>query len=209
MGRRVLALLMICLLVASVYVDAKKHKKDKEKRKEKKALNEQTIVPFVDLVAGASIVRPDVSNFVLFIEGFAIGLEIDIGNASQCASDEKYTVDDFEDAWKDLDYGFTHASISYIEQGLREFGNGTQEIAQALKDCGVGTLADEIENIAKQLQEGPLGLVKVLIKEAVDIWHNRHNLTAEFKGFISSMREKDYRTAGINAGEIIGILLEN
>ena len=51
-------------------------------------------------------------------------------------------------------------------------------------------------------------IVEVIIKEAITIWHHRHDFTADVKNFISSWKSGNFKQAGFDLGVIVGILLE-
>lgn len=99
-------------------------------------------------------------------------------------------------------------SPSLIETGLREFGAGVQEVAIAMKDCNVNGIIAKVEEIAKELQSGPTGIVKVIVHEIVNIFHNGRDIAKEFKNAIAYFKAQKYELAGVQVGKIVGILLE-
>ena len=99
-------------------------------------------------------------------------------------------------------------SPKLIETGLKEFGAGVQEVAIALKACNVNEIVARIEEIAKELQSGPGGIVKVIVHEIVNIFHNGRDIASEFKKAISFWKLQKWELCGVQVGKIVGILLE-
>eukprot|EP01112_Ceratiomyxa_fruticulosa_P014237 TRINITY_DN4060_c0_g1_i2.p1 TRINITY_DN4060_c0_g1~~TRINITY_DN4060_c0_g1_i2.p1 ORF type:complete len:182 (+),score=43.15 TRINITY_DN4060_c0_g1_i2:184-729(+) len=143
-----------------------------------------------------------------FMVGFLIGVEIEFaGNLTECIADAGVTLDDFDTGFQDIDQGFKSWSVSDIEQGLIAFGAGVQEVSIVLEVCNVTGIVDDIKAIAEELQSGTSGLVKVIIKEGINIFHNEKNLSKDFKTAVSAWKAGDYKSSGQATGNIIGILL--
>lgn len=117
-------------------------------------------------------------------------------------------MNDFDDAFYSLEYGFKRINVKLIETGLREFGAGVKELAVALKGCNVNGIIEKIESLAAQLQSGPLGIVKVVVHELINIFHNEKDITNEFKKAIQYWKDKKYELCGVQVGKIVGVLLE-
>ncbi|KAG2381677.1 hypothetical protein C9374_006061 [Naegleria lovaniensis] len=147
-------------------------------------------------------------NVLAFVEGFALGIEADVGNVTECTKDVYITLNDFDDAFYSLEYGFKRINVKLIETGLREFGAGVKELAVALKGCNVNGIVEKIESLAAQLQSGPLGIVKVIVHELINIFHNEKDITNEFKKAIQYWKDKKYELCGVQVGKIVGVLLE-
>ena len=147
-------------------------------------------------------------NIEQFAEGFALGLESDL-NFTTCLPDAEKTFQLLDSAVHDLEDGFASKNIATLYKGFEELGDGIKEFGLAFKECGedFAELAADIERIAEQLQK-PYGIVEVIIKEAITIWHHRHDFTADVKNFISSWKSGNFKQAGFDLGVIVGILLE-
>ena len=50
-----------------------------------------------------------------------------------------------------------------------------------LNACDMGEIAADIAAIAKEIMSGPSGILDVILKEVINIFHNGHDLTADFK----------------------------
>jgi hypothetical protein len=145
----------------------------------------------------------------LFLEGMAVGLEIDIGNVTECTKDANVTLGDFEKGFRDLENGINQLSRTLIERGLVEWAAGVLSMAKLLQQCGFVELAQDIYNIATEIMSGPAGIFKLVINEIVDIFYHGRSLINDFKLMISSFKAGDYYHAGVATGEILGILLQN
>jgi hypothetical protein len=104
--------------------------------------------------------------------------------------------------------GFNDKSVREIELALMSFGRGLQEASVALKDCNVEKLVTEIAKLAHDLQTGPGGIVKVVIKELINIFHHHKEITNDFKQFMSYWKQHQLELAGVKAGALTGILLD-
>eukprot|EP01132_Coremiostelium_polycephalum_P005135 gene5135-6395_t len=148
------------------------------------------------------------AEFGQFVLGFVEGLEISMNaNATQCIQQAGATFDDFSNGFTLISIGFKKKSISNVQQGLVDIGLGLQEIPQVLTLCKVEQFVAEIESLAKELSSGTAGIIEVILKEALNIFHNRVDLTTDFKTAISAWKSGDYTTSGKNVGEIVGVLL--
>eukprot|EP00003_Mantamonas_plastica_P010501 TRINITY_DN1994_c0_g2_i2.p1 TRINITY_DN1994_c0_g2~~TRINITY_DN1994_c0_g2_i2.p1 ORF type:complete len:180 (-),score=70.90 TRINITY_DN1994_c0_g2_i2:100-639(-) len=150
---------------------------------------------------------PEEKAIIQFLEGFALGIESDFGNVSACIKDAAETYMKFDAAFKDIDEGIRHLDVKRVEKGITELGQGVQDIADAAKDCGFGEIAQDIEAIAKELQE-PGGILKVIVEEVVKIFGHEQEVTQDFKGAIAAWKGKQYTPAGLYVGKIVGILIE-
>jgi len=153
----------------------------------------------------SKIADPPSENILLFIEGFALGLEIEIGDPALCAKDVNVTEEDFIDGFNKIKNGINKYSISEIEAGLRDWANGIYEVNLALRDCGAGKIADDIESIMQELQSGTTGLLEFIARELLAIIDN--DISDLFEKAFDAIEAGDWKTAGLASGEITGILL--
>jgi len=148
----------------------------------------------------------DVEEFLL---GFVVGVETTIGNVTECTKDANATLDYFEIGFIDLKNGIDGLNRDLIEQGLIEWATGVLTIAGLLEDCGIVTLAEEIMAIARKIQEGPAGIVEIVVDEVVNIFYHGTSLIKYFDQSVSSFESGDFYTSGVNVGEIVAILLQD
>lgn len=133
---------------------------------------------------------------------------MEVGNVTSCTKDAKITLNDFENAFYSLEYGFKKMNPQLIETGLKELAAGIEEIKQGIEDCNVKGIIKQIESLIAQLKSGTLGIIKVLVHETINIFHNSENLTNEFKNAIQYWKDKKYELCGVQVGMIVGVLLE-
>jgi len=169
------------------------------------------LVAILALVASASAkvsYRSTPGDVVNFIVGVADGLEISMNeNATQCITESGATFDEFVTAFHLIDTGFQKKSVSLVGQGIEDFGLALQEVPVAFQTCGVEKFIQEIQSLAKELSSGTSGIIELVLKEALNIFHNRQDLTGEFKSAIADWKSGSYFGCGQNVGEIVGILL--
>jgi len=145
------------------------------------------------------------SNITLFIEGVAQGLEIEIGNPDECLKDVNVTEEEFIEGFKKIRDGIEHFNIFEIEDGLVLWSKAMQGVNGGLRDCGADKLADDIEEILKEFSSGVTGIVEFIAREILAIIEN--DVQKLFKDAIASVEKGDWKTAGIDSGKILGILL--
>ncbi|KAF2071730.1 hypothetical protein CYY_006954 [Polysphondylium violaceum] len=169
------------------------------------------LVAILALVASASAktsYRSTPADIVSFIVGVADGLEISMNeNATQCVTESGATFDEFVTAFHLIDQGFQKKSVALVGQGIEDFGLALQEVPVAFQTCGVEKFVQEIESLAKQLSSGTDGIIEIILKEALNIFHNRVDLSGEFKAAIADWKSGSFFGCGQNVGEIVGILL--
>jgi len=144
-------------------------------------------------------------NMILFIEGFAVGLEVEIGNPAVCAKDINVTEDDIAKGFAKIKQGMEDISVTDIEEGLALWSAALTEVNQALKDCGAGNLTQDVEEILAELNDGISGVVTFICKELLAVIDN--NVQTLFDSAIKAFEEGNYYSGGEFSGEIIGILL--
>jgi len=148
------------------------------------------------------------ADVFLFLDGFAAGIEVDVGNLKECARDINMTLDDFNLAWYNISEGLYWLSPSEVEAGIVELGSGIREVALVYTNCGVNKLAADIERLGEKLFNGTSGIISVITKEAINIWSHGADLTNDFKNAIAFAQSQDYYNCGLSTGEIVGILLD-
>eukprot|EP01123_Difflugia_compressa_P008350 TRINITY_DN245_c0_g1_i1.p1 TRINITY_DN245_c0_g1~~TRINITY_DN245_c0_g1_i1.p1 ORF type:complete len:176 (+),score=24.93 TRINITY_DN245_c0_g1_i1:61-588(+) len=144
-------------------------------------------------------------NIILFIEGFAQGLEVEIGNPAECAGDLNVTEQDLLIGFRQIKAGIQDFSVSELETGLKYWASALIEITAALRDCGAGTIADDIDNILQEINSGTTGILEFIIKELLSILEN--DVKDLFIRAIDSAEGGNWQQAGYYTGKIMGILL--
>ena len=130
-----------------------------------------------------------------------------VGNVTECTKDSELTLKDFENAFYSLEKGFMKKSKDLILVGFGELGAGLYEMNKALKGCDVKEISHKILAIVAELKSSD-GLVKFVYDELTNIYKNRVSIVNEFKKAIQMFKAQDYKNAGIQLGEIVGVLLE-
>jgi hypothetical protein len=148
-------------------------------------------------------------KLVEFLEGFGEGIDSDFGNISICAKDLNITLEDFDDAFRDIEHGIDHLDAAEIKRGIEAFGRGLLELVKALRACGFLTLADDIYKIASELASGAFGIVEVIVKEIINILWHEHDLTKWFHDASKAWNSQNYKMAGYWTGKIVGLFLKD
>jgi len=145
------------------------------------------------------------SNITDFIEGFAEGLEVEIGNPAVCAKDVNVTEEEFIQGFAKIKDGINHLNIFEVQDGLVLWSQALMGINTALRDCGAEKIANDIEEILKEFSSGPAGILEFVAREILAIIEN--DVQKLFNQAISAVESGDWKTAGIASGKIVGILL--
>jgi hypothetical protein len=148
------------------------------------------------------------ADVLAFLEGFALGVEAQIGNITLCTADVQVTLEDFKQGYNQIQQGFKHLSIKLVEEGFISIGHGFDDIATAFKDCGIERLVEDIEKLAAELKTGTAGIIKVLYKEFINIFTHGKEITVDVQNFLKYWKAQQYELAGVAMGKIAGILLE-
>jgi len=158
-------------------------------------------IVFLALIAAASAVQIQDARVPAFLEGFAMGLTIDIKNMTECASHAQMTILPFEKALPVVKEALAKDSVSELKYTLPLLGVGIQEVARALKACRSSMYAS-VNEIGAEFQF-PEKSAEVLSK--ILLPSSQENLDAMATAFMS----KDYFTAGVYGGRAISVFLGN
>lgn len=139
-----------------------------------------------------------------FILGIAIGLEIELGNTTECIRRGTLTLTEFKEAFHYLESGIEHFSLDDFERGGEALGTALASIPTLMTDCGAIKLKNDIENAIILIRGG---VIRFLIKESVVIVVHGKELTSDVKAIIADFHERKYRDSGVALGKILGILL--
>eukprot|EP01132_Coremiostelium_polycephalum_P000900 gene900-1125_t len=146
-------------------------------------------------------------DFGNFAVGFLEGIEYSLsGNVKRCVSTAETSFGEFSKSFSLIDSGFKHKSLSDSRAGIRDFGIGLIDLVKTYERCGVGKLISEISAISKEVTN-ETGIIRLVINEVLDILHNYHSLSNDFKSAISSCGRSDFTGCGAASGRIVGILL--
>lgn len=159
------------------------------------------------MMLGSALAGPS-QDTIRFLEGVVVGLEVQIGNVTECTKDLEIGLSDFQNAVADIEFGLRNINLDRLEKGITEFGAGLNIVSDAMRACGLNSLADDIAAIAADIQAGPDGVFKFIVGEAIKIFANEKELTTDFDNLISGFRTGNYFEAGRAVGDILGILLE-
>eukprot|EP01121_Diplochlamys_sp_Union-15-3_P010627 TRINITY_DN299_c0_g1_i1.p1 TRINITY_DN299_c0_g1~~TRINITY_DN299_c0_g1_i1.p1 ORF type:complete len:171 (-),score=47.30 TRINITY_DN299_c0_g1_i1:31-543(-) len=162
---------------------------------------------FLLAVAFASKWKITPEETVEFIEGVAVGLEVELGNVTECTKDLNITLEDFEQGFADVRRGIDSISLSLVEKGIMEWGDGLKELVVVLKVCGADEAAADIEKIILQIESGPEGIVRLIAKEILNILDE--NVGSLFREAVDDWEDKDYFGSGKATGKILGILIKD
>lgn len=108
----------------------------------------------------------------MFEEGFAIGLDIEVGNYTICIKDAEKMYNDITTAFTDIKTGIHklniplivcschHAYVIKQTKGFSLLGDAVNIMGEEMVDCGAEELEDDIKDIVAELKS-PSGIVKV------------------------------------------------
>lgn len=145
-----------------------------------------------------------------FITGFAEGLAEQLG-FDKCISDLESTYTDVADIAKYLKSGINLKESATILQSFELAGKVLEAFASAIKDCvsAAKSLASKIKDVADILTANVADLIKTVITDAIHIYNDRTDITADAKAVTAAWDGGDYETSGEGMGKIVGILIED
>lgn len=146
---------------------------------------------------------PSVKQFVI---GFGTGAVMQLGNVQKCMPEMNDLFVHVAGMVSDLETAIKTKSISKTEAGLLELSAALKDLASALNDCGLKTAAADVMKVYKQCQAGLVW--KIILSDAIHIFHNGKEFMGWIKGAINAWKIKDYFTAGKNVGEIVAFILK-
>jgi hypothetical protein len=151
---------------------------------------------------------PNRKQWIAFIEGFALGLESDFGNVTECTQDAKLAFTTLERSFQELRDGFKRNSVYAITAGLIDLGFGIKELIDDAKACDIKEIIDDVLKIAHELSSGVGGIIEVVIKETINIFSHHREITNDFKNLILFWEQQKYELAGVQLGKLVGLLLK-
>jgi hypothetical protein len=153
----------------------------------------------------AGNVTKEIGEFML---GFTEGLGAEIG-FTECIQDINATVHVIESIVDFFESGVNLKKLSTIVRAFELIGELVKDIAAAVTACvkDADAFVAKMKNLAAALGGGVLDVIKVVIDEAVHIFRERTEITNDCKGTVTSWRGGDYKDAGKDVGDIVGIIL--
>eukprot|EP01062_Namystynia_karyoxenos_P069130 TRINITY_DN644_c0_g1_i1.p3 TRINITY_DN644_c0_g1~~TRINITY_DN644_c0_g1_i1.p3 ORF type:complete len:284 (+),score=112.97 TRINITY_DN644_c0_g1_i1:81-932(+) len=153
----------------------------------------------------AANVTKAVGEFVL---GFVDGLGQDIG-FSKCIADVNQTYQDVVGIVDFFESGFSRKSIASVLKAFELIGHMLKDFGAAIEECAkdAAALAAKVKDLAAALSGNPVAIIKVIIEDAVHVYRERKEITADCKLCSTSWRAGDYESSGKAVGDITGIIL--
>eukprot|EP01083_Nonionella_stella_P126156 381700_1 len=110
----------------------------------------------------------------------------------------------------DFEEGFKETDIEKIKEGIYEFALGIDTVADALIDCGVENLVNDIKRIVELVEiGGGDAFFEFVVDEAIYIIFKVgvKDVTQDFINMINAYKAEDWKTAGFYTGKITGMLI--
>jgi hypothetical protein len=139
---------------------------------------------------------------------FALGIESDFGNVTQCLKDGDQAFISFNKAFKELSDGISKRSPSIITLGIIDLGEGVKELAIATKACDTAEIVSDIERIAHELSSGAPGIIEIVIKESINIFAHKKEITQDIQRGVSYWNQQKYELCGVQVGKLVGFLIK-
>jgi len=152
-------------------------------------------------------ITKDVGEFLL---GFAKGLALKSGFAdcitdlASVAGDIKAIVDFFES-------GFNAKSIGSIVRAFELIGELLKDSATAISACiaDAKALVQKVEDAAAALSGNVWAIIKVLVEDALRIFHDRKEITQDCKTMSADWKAGDFQGSGEALGEVVGVIISD
>jgi len=153
----------------------------------------------------AGNVTAEVGQFLL---GFTEGLGTEVGFAP-CIKDMaavyrsiKAVVDFFES-------GFNTKSLPAIAKAFELIGEMLKSFVVAITECvkDAKAFAAKMKEVAAALSGNVWDILKVIVTDAVHIWHERTEITADCKAVTTDWHGRDFKGSGKAVGDIVGIIV--
>lgn len=142
-----------------------------------------------------------------FLEGFALGFETQIGNVAQCVQDSMKMIQDIDTFYTDVKQGFDSKSIKQIYDGFQVLPLVVADVKLGVQQCGMVQLAQRLEQVIAAFKQGPAGVIKIVVKEGITIFHHDKDIYSYIESGITAFKSQQYSTSGFNFGKLVGVLL--
>lgn len=153
----------------------------------------------------AKNVTVDIGKFIL---GFSEGLGQDL-NFSDCIQDVNKSYEDIRAIVDFFEAGINHKTPTAIAKAFELVGDMLKDFSAAIQICAkdVTKLVAQIKGLASALSGNVYDIIKIIVKDAVHIYHERAELTDDCKTTTCDWAAGDYTGAGKAVGDIVGIII--
>jgi len=144
-----------------------------------------------------------------FLLGFTEGLGTELGFAD-CLADVNKTFHDIVAIVDMLESGINTKSLPAIAKAFELIGGMLKDFGTAIIVCepSAEAFAKKMTDLAAALSGNVWSILKVVVDEAVHIFHERKEITADCKAVNADWRAGDYKGSGEAVGDIVGIILD-
>lgn len=144
-----------------------------------------------------------------FLLGFVEGLGTEIG-FMECLADVNKTFHDIATIVQKLEEGFKQKEAAEIVQAfelmggmLKDFGTAISVCVQESKD-----FVAKVKDLAAALQGNVMSILKIVVGEAIHIFRERKEISADAKAVTADWRAGDFQGSGKAVGDIVGIIAD-
>lgn len=105
--------------------------------------------------------------------------------------------------------GFNAKSLPAIAKAFELIGEMLKSFAEAITECvkDAKAFAAKMKEVAAALSGNIWDILKVIVTDAVHIWHERTEITADCKAVTTDWHGRDFKGSGKAVGDIVGIIL--
>ncbi|KAL1529437.1 hypothetical protein AB1Y20_000385 [Prymnesium parvum] len=152
-------------------------------------------------------VAKEVGQFLL---GFGKGIALETGFAS-CVTDVSSVISDIKAIVDFFESGFNSKQISSIVRAFELVGELLKDIGDGISACvsDAKELVQKIKAAATALSGNVLEIVKIVLEDAVRIFHDRKELTTDCKSVSADWKANDFEGSGEALGMVVGIIISD
>lgn len=109
-----------------------------------------------------------------------------------------------------LEEGFKLKEVASIVQAFNLMGGMMNDFSAAITVCVQESkdLVAKVNDLAAALQGDVMSILKIVVDDAVHIYRERTELSADAKAVTADWRAGDYQGSGKAVGDIVGIILD-
>jgi len=144
-----------------------------------------------------------------FLLGFVEGLGTEIG-FMDCLTDVNKTFHDIVTIAQKLEEGFKLKEVGSIVQAFELMGGMLKDFSAAITVCVQESkdFVTKVKDLAAALQGDVMSVLKIIVEDAVHIYRERKELSADAKAVTADWRAGDYQGSGKAVGDIVGIIAD-
>eukprot|EP00756_Hemistasia_phaeocysticola_P017484 Hpha_TRINITY_DN15540_c1_g9::TRINITY_DN15540_c1_g9_i1::g.104298::m.104298 len=144
-----------------------------------------------------------------FLLGFVDGLGTEIG-FMECLTDVNKTFHDIATIVQKLEEGFKQKEVAAIVQAFELMGGMLKDFSAAISVCvkEAEDFVAKVKDLAAALQGDVLSVLKIVVEEAIHIFRERKELSADAKAVTADWRAGDFQGSGKAVGDIVGIIVD-